>query len=60
VDLPRGSRVHTHTETQKIVGGSALPRKVILRVGGRDFVAFVEEIADGRIDAADSLAWQGA
>jgi hypothetical protein len=35
-------------------------RKVILRIGSRDFEAYVEEIADGRIDAADSLAFQGA
>lgn len=36
------------------------PSKVILRVGARDFVGYIEEIADDRIDAADTLAWQGA
>jgi hypothetical protein len=40
--------------------GSGLPKSVILRVGARDFVAYVEEVADGRINAADNLAWQGA
>lgn len=57
VRLPRGSKVNTATQTQTALG---LPKRVVLRVGARDFVAYVEELADGRIDAADSLAWQGA
>lgn len=60
VNLPKGSRVSTAKETQQMLGGRGLPSKMILRVGARDFVAYVEEIADDRIDAADSLAWQGA
>lgn len=60
VNLPRGSKVHTAAETSKMQTGSGLPPKVILRIGSRDFVAYVEEIADDRIDAADSLTWQGA
>lgn len=61
VSLPRGSRVHTNSESKKMMDrGSGLPRKVILRIGSRDFEAYIEEIADGRIDAADSLGWQGA
>lgn len=67
VDLPRGSRVYTASQTRNMTStpstpsaGSGFPSKVILRVGAREFTAYVEEIADGRIDAADSLAWQGA
>lgn len=39
---------------------TATPKRVILRVGGRDFVAYLEEIADSRIEASESLEWQGA
>lgn len=59
VNLPRGSRVHTNAESKKMMG-SGLPSTVILRVGARDFLAYVEEVADDRINAADNLAWQGA
>jgi phage-related protein len=59
VSLPRGSRVHSNRESKKMVG-SGLPKRVILRIGDRDFVAYVEELADNRINAADNLAWQGA
>jgi hypothetical protein len=40
--------------------GSGLPKKIMLRIGSRDFEAYVSELTDGRIEAADSLAWQGA
>jgi phage-related protein len=36
------------------------PRKIILRIGKREFEAYVEEIADDRIDSSDALAWQGS
>ena len=39
---------------------SLLPKTVVLRIGSRDFLAYVEEIADNRIVASDNLAWQGA
>jgi len=39
---------------------SGFPKTMILRVGDRDFVAYLEELADNRINAADNLAWQGA
>jgi phage-related protein len=58
VNLPRGSRVHTNAESRKMAAAS-FPRKMILRIGSRDFVAYVESIADDRIDAADSLNFQG-
>lgn len=63
VTLPRGSKVATAAQTRARSGslsGSGLPSKVTLRIGARDFVAYVEEIADDRIDAADSLVYQGA
>jgi len=56
---PRGSRIYSNKESKKMMG-SGLPSTVILRVGARDFLAYVEEVADGRIDASDNLAWQGA
>jgi hypothetical protein len=36
------------------------PSRITLRIGDRDFVAYVSGIADDRIDAADNLTWQGA
>jgi phage-related protein len=62
VNLPRGSRVYSNSQSRAMASGVAggLPKKVVLRVGGRDFLAYVEEIADGRIEAADALSWQGA
>lgn len=62
VNLPRGSQVKTAAETRAAAGSAApsLPKKILLRIGSRDFEAYVAELADGRIDAADSLAWQGA
>lgn len=59
VNLPRGSRVHTNAQSKRMMN-NGMPKTMILRVGARDFVAYLEEIADGRIEAADSLAWQGA
>jgi hypothetical protein len=59
VNLPRGSRVHTNAESKKMMNGG-MPSTLILRVGARDFVAYLEEVADNRINAADNLAWQGA
>ena len=59
VSLPRGARVHSNRESQKMVS-NALPKTVVLRVGSHDFIAYVEELADNRINAADNLAWQGA
>ena len=59
VNLPRGSRVYPNRQSEKMMG-RGLPDKVILRIGSRDFEAYVEEVADGRIDAADALGWQGA
>lgn len=57
VNLPRGSKVHTNAESKKM---SQMPKTMILRIGSRDFVAYLEEVADERINAADNLAWQGA
>jgi len=59
VGLPRGSRVHSNADSKKMMG-STLPKTVVLRIGSRDFVAYVEELADDRINASDNLAWQGA
>ncbi len=59
VSLPRNSRVHSNRDSKKMMG-NALPKRVVLRIGDRDFIAYVEELADGRINAADNLAWQGA
>lgn len=59
VNLPRGSQVKTASETRKTAAQTP-PKRMILRIGDRDFVGYIEELADGRIDAADSLAWQGA
>ena len=56
---PRGSRIYSNSDSKKMLGGG-LPKTMILRVGDRDFVAYLEEVADGRINAADNLAWQGA
>jgi hypothetical protein len=58
---PKGSRVLTASETRKAAESKAasFPRKLVLRIGAKDFVAYVAEIADDRIDAADSLAGQG-
>jgi hypothetical protein len=55
---PRGSRVTSNKDLRKM--GSGLPKTVVLRIGSRDFLAYVEEIADDRINASDNLAWQGA
>jgi phage-related protein len=55
---PRGSRIYSNSDSKKMLGGG-LPKTMILRVGDRDFVAYLEEVADGRINAADNLAWQG-
>lgn len=60
VILPRGSQVQTASQSREMKQRDTGPRKVILRVGARDFVGYIEEIADDRIGAADSLAWQGA
>jgi phage-related protein len=46
--------------TAGVAGRRGGLRKIILKVGKREFEAYIEEIADGRIDAADALAWQGA
>jgi hypothetical protein len=59
VNLARGSRVHSNADSKKMMG-NGLPKRVILRIGSRDFEAYVEELADNRISASDSLAWQGA
>jgi hypothetical protein len=59
VSLPRGARVHSNRESKKMMG-STLPKTLVLRIGSRDFIAYVEELADNRINAADNLAWQGA
>jgi len=61
VDLPRDSRVYTNQQSRNMAGRErdSFPRKVILRIGSRDFEAYASEVADGRIAAADSLAWQG-
>lgn len=56
---PRGSRIYSNKDSQRMMG-SSMPKRMVLRIGDRDFLAYVEEIADSRIDAADSLAWQGA
>lgn len=56
---PRGSRIYSNSDSKKMMGNS-LPDTVILRIGARDFLAYVEEVADNRINAADNLAWQGA
>ena len=61
VSLPRGSRVYSNSDSKKMMkNDSGLPRTVVLRIGSRDFLAYVEEIADNRIVASDNLAWQGA
>jgi phage-related protein len=60
VNLPRGSRVHSAADTRRLSAQVTMPRRMVLRIGARDFVAYVEEVADGRIEAADSLSWQGA
>lgn len=64
VELPRGSKVTnaaaTRAAADRPARGNGMPRKMVLRIGARDFIAYVEEIADDRIDAADSLGWQGA
>lgn len=51
------------TSARGRAGGTSsvrFPDRLILRIGDRDFVAYVGDIADSRIDAADSLGWQGA
>ena len=61
VNLPKGSQVKTAAQTRAMARDperSELPRKVVLSIGGREFIAFVQEIADGRITANDSLARQ--
>jgi hypothetical protein len=55
---PRGSRIYSNAESKKMMN-SGLPKRVVLRIGDRDFIAYVEELADNRINAADNLAWQG-
>jgi hypothetical protein len=64
VSLRRGSRVYNNRDTQKMMQPEAtrvqFPSRLILRIGNRDFEAYVSEIADDRIDASDNLAWQGA
>lgn len=59
VNLPRGARVHSNADSKKMMG-NGLPKTLILRVGAREFTAYLEEIADDRINASDNLAWQGA
>jgi phage-related protein len=60
VTLPRGSRVHSNQESRGMAQNeSRLPKTVILRIGARDFVAYVTEVADKRISARDSLEWRG-
>jgi len=56
---PRGSRIYSNSESKRMMA-SGLPKTLILRVGSRDFVAYLEEVADNRISASDNLAWQGA
>ena len=58
VNLARGSRVHSNADSKKMMNN--MPKTLILRVGAREFTAYLEEIADDRINAADNLAWQGA
>lgn len=68
VNLPRGSQVYTAAQTRAMQraaaaqngGGARFPSRLVLRIGARDFIAYVQEIADDRIEAADSLAYQGA
>jgi len=60
VSLPRGSRVYSNADSKKMMNDSGLPKTVVLRIGARDFLAYVEEVADNRINASDNLAWQGA
>jgi hypothetical protein len=57
--FPRGTRIHSNADSKKMMG-NALPKRVLLRIGSRDFEAYVEELADDRINASDNLAWQGA
>jgi hypothetical protein len=60
VHLPRGSKVDTANSTRnQQADGGGFPSKVALRIGDREFEAYIEEIADDRIDAADSLGSQG-
>jgi len=58
ISPPRGSRIHSNRDSKKMMGG--MPKTLILRVGAREFTAYLEEIADDRISASDNLAWQGA
>ena len=55
---PRGSRIYSNADSKKMANGG-FPKTLILRVGARDFLAYVEEVADSRVIAADNLAWQG-
>jgi len=59
VSLPRNSRVHSNADSKKMMN-NGFPKRVLLRIGSRDFEAYVEELADNRINASDNLAWQGA
>jgi len=57
-NFPRGTRIHSNADSKKMMNN--FPKTLILRVGAREFTAYLEEIADDRINASDSLAWQGA
>jgi phage-related protein len=63
VTMPRGSRVDTAAATRRMASKpSALATSggggggtMVLRVGDREFVGYVEQIADGRIDVSDDM-----
>jgi hypothetical protein len=61
VNLPRGSRVHSNEDSRRMVasaaGGGRYALTITNWVTGR---GYIERIADDRIEAADSLSWQGA
>jgi phage-related protein len=61
VDLPRGSKVFSNADSQKMMSPS-LPSNVraVLRIGNKDFTGWLDLKIDDRIDAADSLEFQGA
>lgn len=60
VTLPRGSRVDTAARTKAmssgLAAGSALPSRMILRIGDRDFIGYVSAVADERVASATDLA----
>lgn len=56
---PTGRRVGGVSRSGTEGHGTQFPQRLVLRIGGRDFEAFLEPLVDSRVAAGQSLATQG-